>query len=186
MTLQSKPLCRFSWKWFTVIITWLEWFFMVPSITVPSNLWQAWNVCPPPDKAGRTQYFPHRLKKKNFLKKKEKMNSLIKHFRLSVHQAFCSCCVTHICIIYCCKLSKLKQIYYFKIKTLSPGDLKMLISENGGGRVLIFCCLSFFFAKSNSWVILHCFEIFGNTPVYIDFAAVKPAVCFLGMQSQLY
>lgn len=50
---------------------------MLPSITVPSNLWQAWNVCHPPDKAGRTQYFPHRLrKKKKKLFKEERENEL--------------------------------------------------------------------------------------------------------------
>lgn len=58
------------------------------------------------------------------------------------------------------ELLSLKQICHVKIKRLSPGDFKMPIKENRRGNVLIF--FSFFFsypvlAKSNSWVILHCF-----------------------------
>lgn len=166
MALKSKPLCRFSWKWFRVIITWLEWFVVTTSITFPPNLWQTWKVYHPSGRAGASKYFPHRLKKK----KKRETDQFVKllsslEFSLSPSKFLYSAYPT---IVYCGQWLNLKQICHLKIKMLSPGDFKMLSKENRSKRALqlsdFFLIFFLFFfsaysvlAKSKSWVISHCF-----------------------------
>lgn len=157
MTLKSKPHCRFSWKWFRVIIIWLEWFFMAASITFPSNLWQTRKAYPSYE-AGATKYFPHKPKKPFFFKEREK-DQFVKPLQFSLNPSKLLYS-TYPAIMYCGKLLNPKQICHLKIKMLSSGDFTTPSKENRSGHVLSnffsdFCLFVYpVFSKSKSWVII--------------------------------